>query len=50
MDVMEYIKAIKDLVVSVVRGGMNGFDFVNDVAAFATYGNKKFLKIVCLNL
>ena len=42
MDVMEYIKAMpKDLVVSVVRGGMNGFDFVNDVAAFATYGNRK---------
>ena len=39
---MEYIKAMpKDLVVSVVRGGMNGFDFVNDVAAFATYGNRK---------
>ena len=42
MDVMEYIKAMpKDLLVSVVRGGMNGFDFVNDVAAFATYGNRK---------
>ena len=42
MDVMEYIKAMpKDLVISVVRGGMNGFDFVNDVAAFATYGNRK---------
>ncbi len=42
MDVMEYIKAMpKDLVISVLRGGMNGFDFVNDVAAFATYGDRK---------
>jgi hypothetical protein len=42
MDVMDYIKAMpKDLVISVLRGGMNGFDFVNDVAAFATYGNRK---------
>ena len=42
MDVMEYIKAMpKDLLISVLRGGMNGFDFVNDVAAFATYGNRK---------
>ena len=42
MDVMEYIKAMpRDLVVSVTRGGMNGFDFVNDVVSFLTYGNRK---------
>ena len=41
-DTLTYIKAMpKDLVISVTRGGMNGFDFVNNVAAALTYGGRK---------
>ena len=28
------------MLISIVRGGMNGFDFVNDLASF-TYGNEQ---------
>ena len=41
-EVLTFAKALpKDLIISVVRGGMNGFDFINDLAAFAKYGNEK---------
>ena len=41
-DTLTYIKAMpKDLVISVTRGSMNGFDFVNNVAAALTYGSRK---------
>ena len=41
-EVLDFAAAIpKDLIISVVRGGMNGFDFINDLAAFAKYGNEQ---------
>ena len=41
-EVLTYAKALpKDLIISVVRGGMNGFDFINDLVAFAKYGNEQ---------
>ena len=41
-EVLDFAAAIpKDLIISVVRGGMNGFDFINDLAAFAKYGNEE---------
>jgi len=41
-EVLDFAAAIpKDLLISVVRGGMNGFDFLNDLVAFTTYGNEK---------
>ena len=41
-EVLDYAAALpKDLLISVVRGGVNGFDFIKDLAAFATYGNQE---------
>ena len=41
-EVLDFAAAIpKDLIISVVRGGMNGFDFINDLVAFAKYGNEQ---------
>ena len=41
-EVLTFAKALpKDLIISIVRGGMNGFDFINDLAAFAKYGNEQ---------
>ena len=40
----------KDMVISVLRGGVNGFDFIKDIAAAATYGTSKYQRIVFLNL
>jgi len=41
-EVLDFASAIpKDLLISVVRGGMNGFDFLNDLVAFTTYGNEQ---------
>ena len=41
-EVLTFAKALpKDLIISVVRGGMNGFDFINDLVAFAKYGNEQ---------
>jgi hypothetical protein len=41
-EVLDFAAAIpKDLLISVVRGGMNGFDFLNDLVAFTKYGNEQ---------
>ena len=41
-EVLDYAAALpKDLLISVVRGGVNGSDFIKDLAAFATYGNQE---------
>ena len=41
-EVLTFAKALpKDLIISIVRGGMNGFDFINDLVAFAKYGNEQ---------
>ena len=41
-EVLTFAAALpKDLLISVVRGGMNGFDFINDLVAFAKYGNEQ---------
>ena len=41
-EVLDYAAALpKDLLISAVRGGVNGFDFIKDLAAFATYGNQE---------
>jgi hypothetical protein len=41
-EVLTYAKALpKDLIISVVRGGMNGLDFVKDLVAFGAYGNEQ---------
>ena len=39
---LTFAKALpKDMIISIVRGGMNGFDFINDLASFAAYGNEQ---------
>ena len=41
-EVLDFAAAIpKDLIISVVRGGMNGLDFVKDLVAFGAYGNEQ---------
>ena len=41
-EVLTFAKALpKDMLISIVRGGMNGFDFINDLASFAAYGNEQ---------
>ncbi len=41
-EVLTFAKALpKDLIISITRGGVNGFDFINDLAAFAKYGNEQ---------
>ena len=41
-DVLNFAAALpKDLMISITRGAMNGFDFVNDLVAFAKYGNEQ---------
>ena len=41
-EVLTFAAALpKDLLISVVRGGMNGLDFVKDLVAFGAYGNEQ---------
>ena len=41
-EVLDFVAAIpKDLLISITRGGLNGFDFVKDLVAFTTYGNEQ---------
>ena len=41
-EVLTFAKALpKDLVISITRGGLNGFDFVKDLVAFGAYGNEQ---------
>ena len=41
-EVLTFAAALpKDLLISVVRGGMNGFDFLKDLVAFGAYGNEQ---------
>ena len=41
-EVLTFAKALpKDLLISVVRGGINGFDFLKDLVAFGAYGNEQ---------
>ena len=41
-EVLDFAAAIpKDLLISITRGGLNGFDFVKDLVAFTTYGNEQ---------
>ena len=41
-EVLDFAAAIpKDLLISITRGGLNGFDFVKDLVAFGAYGNEQ---------
>ena len=41
-EVLTFAAALpKDLLISVVRGGVNGFDFLKDLVAFGAYGNEQ---------
>ena len=41
-EVLDFAAAIpKDLLISITRGGLNGFDFVKDLVAFTTYRNEQ---------
>ena len=41
-EVLGFVGALpKDMVLSIIRGGVNGFDFIKDMAAAATYGNEQ---------
>ena len=41
-EVLGFVGALpKDMLISIVRGGINGFDFIKDIAAAATYGNEQ---------